>query len=408
LTLPSKPAAAGLCLLLLALAPALQAAPGSTTLGEILDAAMRRTPGVEVPDALRAEGEARRDQADSLFAADPALVLRHQTDAIGDGNGLREWEAGLEAPLWLPGQKADRRREAGGLLDQANAYEALRRLTVAGELRERLWELLIARETETHAEQSLDGARALQRAVARRVEAGELARAELNLVLKETLAREAELMQAQNALALAIEHYRRYVGTDELPAQPREPLPASEALDDRHPKLMMAEVLVQRARAARDRTRGERHGNPSLYIGGLQTRDASTTPYQSSVDLQLRVPLGLASQARPALAGAERALTEALADLARTRLELVEELHHREAAMQAAQDQLRLAGRRDALAAEGLRLAQRAFELGEGDLFKLLAARQQAVEASRLRAVSELELGQAIARFNQAAGVVPQ
>lgn len=408
MNLPSKPVATGLCLLFMTLAPILQAAPGGTSLGEILDAAVQQSPGAEVPDALRSEGEARREQSDSLFASDPALVVRHQTDVVGDDTGMREWEAGLEAPLWLPGQKADRRREASGLLDQATAYDSLRRLQVAGELRERLWELLIARESVTRAEQALNGAQALEKAVTRRVEAGELARAELNLVRKETLTREAELVQWRNELALAIEHYRRYTGTDNLPAEPREPLPTGDGLSDTHPQLVMALVMTQRARAARDRSRGERRGNPSLYIAGLQSRDGSAAPYQSSVDLQLRVPLGLASQSRPALAAAERALTEASTELARTRFELAEALHHTEAAVQATRDRLQLAERQNALAEEGLRLAQRAFELGESDLFKLLAARQQAVEARRQLAVGELELGQAIARFNQAAGVVPQ
>lgn len=400
--------ATGLCLLLASLAPLpVVAAPG-TSLAVLLDAAMQRRPDGEISDALRREGEARRDQANSLFAADPALVLRHQTDAAGDNTGMREWEAGLEVPLWLPGQKADRRREAAGLQQQADAYETLRTLEVAGELRERLWELLIARETVSRAEQALASARTLEQVVMRRVEAGELARAELNLVRKETLARESELQQGRNALALATEHYRRYTGSDALPAEPREPMAAADTVPDTHPRLVMAQVMVARARAARDRTRGERHGNPSLYVAGLQTRDGSQAPYQSSVDVQLRVPLGLASQTRPALAGAERALTEAQVELARVRLTLAEELHHSESAVQAARDRLQLAERQDVLSEEGLRLAQRAFELGESDLFKLLAARQQAVEARRQRALGQLELGLAIARFNQAAGVVPQ
>lgn len=405
----AKPAAAGLYLLCLSLAPALHAAPaGNASLGGLLEAALQRVPGAAVADALNAEAAARRRQADSLFAEDPALVLRHQTDAVGASRGLREWEAGLEAPLWLPGQKADRRREAASLAGQADSEAALRRLRVAGELRERLWRLLIASESVARAEQALAGVRALEQAVSRRVAAGELARAELNLVRKETLASEAGLQHWQHQLAMAAEHYRRYLGTDLLPVEPRETPVSGEGLSPQHPGLRVAEVSVQRARAARDRVRGERHGHPTLYLAGLQSRDGDAAPYRAAIDLQLRVPLGLRSQTRPALVAAERALTEALVRLERTRFELTEERHHAESALQAARDRLQLAGRRNTLAEEGLRVAQRAFELGETDLFKLLAARQQAVAARRQQAVGELELGHAIARFNQAAGAVPQ
>lgn len=404
----STSAATGRLLLCLVIGLPLQAQAAQVSLADILRAALQLAPGGEMSGAYSAEAAAWQSQANSLFASDPAFVLRHQTDAFGDDLGLREWEAGMEVPLWLPGQRADRRQEAEGLRAQADAYTALRHLEVAGELRDRLWRLLIAREAAARANEALASAQDLETAVKRRVEAGELARAELNLVRKETLVREAELQQAESEATLAEEHYRRYTGADLLPAGPQEPVWAGESLPATHPRLAMVAARAQRARAARDRIRGERRANPSLYIAGLHTRDVSGAPERASVDLQLRVPLGLSSQAAPALAAAERALTESLAELARTRFELGEELHHAESALQAARDRLELADRQHKLAEQGVRLATRAFELGESDLFKLIAARQQAVQAQRELALGALELGQAIARFNQAAGVVPQ
>jgi outer membrane protein TolC len=73
-----------------------------------------------------------------------------------------------------------------------------------------------------------------------------------------------------------------------------------------------------------------------------------------------------------------------------------------------AERSLQLAQRREALAAEGLRLTQRAFELGESDLFTLLQARAQALASQRELRLRRLELERATARYNQAMGVIPE
>jgi len=122
----------------------------------------------------------------------------------------------------------------------------------------------------------------------------------------------------------------------------------------------------------------------------------------------VNVPLGTAGQAAPRTAAAERSLAEATAAVARARRDLEQDLSLARNARRQAQQAAQLAQRQQQLAAEGLRFAQRAFELGEDSLFMVLEARRQALAAERTLRLSTLELGRAVARYNQALGVIPE
>ena len=45
----------------------------------------------------------------AVFTGCAGNFLRHQNDKIGSGRNQREWEAGLDIPVWLPGQRAARK-----------------------------------------------------------------------------------------------------------------------------------------------------------------------------------------------------------------------------------------------------------------------------------------------------------
>jgi outer membrane protein TolC len=69
---------------------------------------------------------------------------------------------------------------------------------------------------------------------------------------------------------------------------------------------------------------------------------------------------------------------------------------------------LQVAERRAGLAAAALAVAERAFELGETDLAERLRAERRAREANLDLALRRAEQGQALARLNQALGIIPE
>jgi outer membrane protein TolC len=387
--------------------PGLQADSASLTLGQAVQAAFERYPEAGLAQVINEQGAAIRQQASALLAGDPALVLRHESDAVTDDNGFRQWEGGLEMPLWLPGQRQRRSRVADATEGEGAATLRLQRWQVAGEMRELLWSLQIAAAELDLATQALQATRALERDVDRRVAAGELARMDLILAQKETLAREIERSAAASQHSALLMQYRAVTGLSAVPAELTETAAADDIAAE-HPALVAARLAAERNRAERDQVRGEKRASPVLTLGGKSERPESGLSYDNAVILEVSVPLGTAGQAAPRTAAAERSLAEATAAVARARLDLEQDLNLARNARRQAQQAAQLAQRQQQLAAEGLRLAQRAFELGENSLFMVLEARRQALAAERTLRLSALELGRAVARYNQALGVIPE
>ncbi|MBZ0070533.1 MAG: TolC family protein [Gammaproteobacteria bacterium] len=393
-------------LLLTALVPFVVRAEPS--LRDIIDASVARDPDQSLAGAIRAEGRALQRQSSSLFAADPALTLRHETDAIDTNAGYRYWEGGLAMPVWLPGQRANRRLVATATEEEAAAQEWMLRWRVAGTVREWLWSLRIAEAEWQLAQQAVASARSLQTDVEHRLQAGELARTDLILAQKETLARELELTAANSHHQSLLQRYQMLTGQTELPCLEEESRAADRDIGSGHPVLAAAEVAIARARAERNQIRDEKRANPVVSIGAISERAQQGFSTDQSLALEINLPLGMASQAAPRTAAAERALTESTNTLLRLQRELEQALIQANSERARADQSLRLAQEQQRLAAEGLRLNQRAFELGEGDLFTLLQARAQALAAAREVELQRLAHGRAIARYNQALGVIPE
>lgn len=387
---------------------AAQSSPAEVSLADAVAAAYARQQDGRVAQAQRDLGQALETRVSQFLSGDPSFNLKYQTDAVGAGDGYREWEGGVNLPLWWPGQRSAQRREAERVYGSADALARARKLVVTGEVRERLWGLALARSAQQEAQLAYDSAQQLERDISRRVEAGELPRSDLLLAQKETLAREDDLRQAINRAQQAERRFQSYTGLSEVPAAQTEALSKVPDLSAQHPMLALVMADTERARARRDRVASERRSGTSLWVGGKTVRDTSGADYNSAVGLEINVPFGSRSHAAPALAEAEAALTEATVNQQRTRLELEGALAAARLEHERAAAALQRSSARKSLADESLKLSRRAFELGETDLVRLLQARRDALSAHSEFEMRRLQLGQAIARLNQISGVIPQ
>ncbi len=391
-----------------ALPTALLAEAGQLTLSEVVQAGFERSPGLGLSDTMRHEGQAIRQQASSLLADNPALMIRHENDTVGSDNGFRQWEGGLEMPMWLPGQR-DRRGKVADLAEgEADAVRKLQIWRMAGQIRELLWSLYIAESERALARQALEKVKALEADIAKRVAAGELARTDLILSQKETLAREAVRVSADTAYDVLLQNYRLATGLTDVPAQIDENKASINTIDDGHPALVAARFSSERMRAERDQVRGEKYANPLLFVGSKTEKPASGLSYDTALIVEVNVPLGTSVHAAPRTASAELRLSEAVSELATVRRELENSLIEAAAELQRTGMAVDLTGRQQQLASEGMRLTRRSFELGESDVFMLLQAGVQALESEHDLRISRLKQGRALSRYNQALGVIPE
>jgi len=409
LTQPRACLRAGLAALLLAL-PAFPSSAGS--LGEAVTGALTLAQQQPRATALRNESAAIRSQANSLTAEDPAVRFKGLSDRPIDDTGAYELEAMLDMPLWLPGQRGARQALADAVAGQADGLARLLRWRMAGRVREAVWEAALAHGRLRQAAAALTAARSLEASVSKRAAAGELARMELVTAQQETSAREVDLAAAQVDYDQAIAAYVQLTGQPRLPEPLNEPatapdLPEPVTLPPDHPLLAGADGAVARARAERDRVAADRRGHPLLSLGAKRARGDRTQDAIDALQLEVSIPFGLKRQNAPALAGAERELTDQLAELQQMRLQAEQDLNGAVLARRGAEQALAVAERRAELAQQALTITRRAFDLGEADLSTLLRAEERAREASLGLALRRLDKGRALARLNQALGIVP-
>ncbi|MEZ5615631.1 MAG: TolC family protein [Rhodocyclaceae bacterium] len=392
-------------LLLAGLAIALPAF--AQTLSEALNQAWARHPQAAAITAREDEAQARAEVAGGLTPGPAALSLSSLNDRLNRNRGKQEWEAEVAVPLWLPGQQAAREAEAASAVAEAGARRAALRLQIAGEVREAWWAVAAARHARDLARQRATTARALEADVLRRFKAGDLARVDANLARGERLAAEAEAIEAEAALLQAEQTYRNLTGaaapavlSEEQPARMREP-------EEDHPQLAAAAAAARTARARLKVAEETRRDAPELAVRMVRDRGEFGEPYANTVGVKLTIPFSSGPSARQENAAARVESSQAEAEQALAQLKLKLDAEKARLDLDAAELQFAMARERRELTADSLRLAERAFSLGESDLTTLLRVRASAFEAEAFFNRQQVARAAAQSRLKQVLGVLP-
>jgi cobalt-zinc-cadmium efflux system outer membrane protein len=390
-----------------------QGSGGTGPLRQAFDAAWARQPEAATLQLRRDAAAAQSRAAQAWTPESPALELSNRSDRWHDNQGVRELEAGVSVPLWLPGER-DRSvalADAGARAVESRADAA--RLRVAEALREAHWAWQRSAVDAAVARDQQAAARRLADDVARRLKAGDLARSDQHQADGAVAAADAALAQAMAARTLAEQRWRAVVGPalvapamdDAAPAMEPEPLaPASEA----HPALRDLQdraAMADRAAAlAALRTRA----NPELLLATTRERDGRGEPTLRTLTLGIRIPFGAGDRQAAVAATARAEATELDVERALAADRLAGEADAARAQVEAAKVQLAAAERRAQLATESRGFFDRSFRLGETDLPTRLRIESEAAEAQRQAARSRIDLAAAISHWRQALGLLPE
>ncbi len=349
-----------------------------------------------------------------MDAEAPALELSNRSDRWHDNQGVRELEAGVSVPLWLPGE----RDRSGALADAgARAVESradAARLRVAEALREAHWAWQRSAVDAALARDQQAAARRLAEDVARRLKAGDLARSDQHRGRRRASLpptrrwprRWPRARWPSNAGARSWGPAFTAPATDDAaPAMEPEPVaPSTEA----HPALRdlqdRAAVADRAAALAALRTRA----NPELLLATTRERDGRGEPTLRTITLGIRIPSGAGDRQAAVAATARAEATELDVERALAADRLAGEADAARAQVEAAKVQLAAAERRAQLAAESRGFFDRSFRLGETDLPTRLRIEAEAAEAQRQAARSRIDLAAAISHWRQALGLLPE
>jgi outer membrane protein TolC len=356
--------------------------------------------------ARRARAE--QTAASSLWAAPPAIELNHLNDRLHSNAGRRETEVGLVWPLWLPGQRDARAAAADAESKLADAATQAARLLVAGQVREAAWKLSAAEAEVVSVAAQARYLQGIADDVQRRVQAGDLARAD-------ALAARAELLEARSAQSDADQRVQaaraQWKTLTGLEAMPRlQPPPAASLSDmptEEHPELRLAAQAVERARKRLDSVNLSRRDPPELSVKYREESPGFGEAAQRGIGIGLRIPFGTDSRNAPLQAAALGELDVAEATEQRLRERQDADLALARSALQSAAQQLDGTRDRAGLLRERAQLVDTSFKAGETSLPELLRAANAAAQADAALARQQAALGLAHAQLQQALGLLP-
>lgn len=123
--------------------------------------------------------------------------------------------------------------------------------------------------------------------------------------------------------------------------------------------------------------------------------------------LSIRIPFATPARTTPIAAASEMNLGQALTERDELKRLLEAALHEAEHNLEVNELELALAKQHWEIASESLRLAEKAYALGEHDLATLIRIKSQTFDAERKYRAVQIQHQWNIARYNQAVGVLP-
>lgn len=376
------------------------------TLHEVLQQVVAIHPQQSLLTAHQQMVQARRVMANSWLPQAPSVGFAHQSDAFLSRRDEREWQAQVQIPIWLPGQR-QARDEVATLADNSLLQDRAGLQQLAADLlRNAVWDIAMRRNDVSLMENRRNTLRSIGEDVQKRFKAGEIAKMDVMQSQQEILQAERQLVLATAELMHAQFRYQQLTGLQEMPAKLEEPLSTRETYTE-SAFWQAALARVKLAEGQRNLTMIEHRQNPQLTINTRTIQGGFDSQFNSSMGVAINIPLQSEVSRAPQLANAEQNIGDAQSQLESLQRTLETALHEAEHNLHVSQQELTLIQQQQAIASENASLARKAYRLGELDLTQLLRLQLLAFEAERSLSSQQLQVQWNIAKYNQAVGVLP-
>jgi cobalt-zinc-cadmium efflux system outer membrane protein len=353
------------------------------------------------------ELSARQEASESWTPAPPSMSLAHQTDRVFENTGSQSWETELAIPLWLPGQKGSQQATLDAEQQAFNSQLMASKLRLAGLIRERYWQTrLVDNELQFTQRKSREISR-LVAEIKRRVDKGELSTADLSQIIATEQQTKVEQTRAQTAYQYAVLQYQAL--TNEMVTELDSEATAPENKDQlqQHPYLIASQAIAEKTRRKLKETMADTRESPELSFTLGQAKDRAGEPFSKDIGVKFTLPLSTDSRNRPKSLAASAELTEAT--VARDLLfrQLQAELDASRYEWQLTTEAEQYAMRRYSESQKTYGWLKKAFQNGQLDLPTYLKTENEKFDAELALNRAQLEKSRAIARYNQAIGVLP-
>lgn len=380
----------------------------SLSLTQLVEQTIEKYPDRLINEALQNQADAWQRRGDGWFAGSQALAVDYNSDKVANDRGSREISGQLEFTIWNWGQRSAAQNIAERSQQFAAKQSSAVRMEVAGLVRSALWDMALAESRVQIAQYYLDISRQLLDKVKRRVDLGDLARADLLLAESEHLHNQSLLNQAVAELMHSRKNYSTLTQSNHVPLNYKEIQSSISQIEPNHPLLDAVNTLVERKQANVEWAKTtDTINQPKLHFGGRTTRDSRAMDDIQSASVGVVIPFGHSTYDAPEVAASYSELNQAKANREHMMRELEKKLHEAEHMLDVTRQELAIAVRMKEIAETHLNMTQISFTSGEINLLDLLKIQARSLEAIRNAKEQEVKLQRYIALYNQAVGVMP-
>ena len=392
---------AGLSLSLAALGFSANANAVSTAYVELLQLVEQQQPEKITVAGIQAVQAANKSLAQGWVGGDITLKVHHETDRFTGNQESLTWAVGAEFPIWLPSHKDALEGLSSSYQQQGSAQPAYLTWLASGKLRQLAWDYKKASIGVVAAQAAVEQSLTLQDKVQKKVEFGESPPLDLLLSQKTVLTQQALLAQAQSAFNIIQNQYHQWTQTTSLPDSIVEVQQKALALEN-HPQVQWLKSYSNILQAKLAQEIALKTALPSLYVGAQNDKD--TVVDNTSLVFSVSIPLGLKSSNGVQIAEQQQAVLEQKVQLKTALFELKQALIVAQQEIDSQKQNLSFAQQQSGLDQKALILAEQAYQLGASTVQELLLIQKQALESRLNLELSQANLGQAIAQYNQIMG----
>ncbi|MDP1774414.1 MAG: TolC family protein [Methylobacter sp.] len=376
------------------------------SLSKVVDLTLEKYPDVTWLKSLEEEATAIGQRGDSWTAGASQAGLRFQEATSGT---LHYIDGTVQVPLWNLGQRDA--EQALAKLAESNAMSQTDavKLRVAGLVRNALWNIALANLSYEQAKIELTVTDQLLTKVQRRVELGDLPRADFLLAQTESLQKRSVVTQAEAELMHARKRYSSITQMTKIPKDYQEKLVGLTEIQQSHPALVAINSQIERKQAELNAVKlvGSGQTNVDVGVNSDQFTNDERSNKTASFNIGVTVPFGGSAHLAPKVAAANVELNKLIAEREQMNRDLEQAHHEAEHNLEVNRVELGIADELKQVAEEHLKMTNSSFAVGEinlMDLLRIQSRTQQAVLNAKQRAVM---LQRDIALYNQAVGVMP-
>ncbi len=376
------------------------------SLAKVVELTLEKYPDSRWLDSLEEEASALAQRGNSWTAGASQAGLRFQEATSGT---LHYIDAQVQVPLWNLGQRDAEQRTARLAENSALSQSLSLKLRVAGLIRAALWDMALANIGYQQAKIELAITDQLLAKVQRRVELGDLPRADLLLAKTESLQKRSVVTLAEAELMHARKRYSSITQMTKIPGLYQEKLVELTAIQQSHPVLVAINSQIERKQAELDAIKLVGSGQTNVAVG-INSDRFTNDPRSNQTDsfnIGVTVPFGGSAHLAPHIAAVNVELNKLIAEREQLSRNLEQAHHEAEHNMEVNRVELGIADELKQVAEEHLKMTDLSFSVGEinlMDLLKIQSRTQQAVLNAKQRSIM---LQRDIALYNQAVGVTP-